>query len=73
MKTNDKQLDQSYTINVDKEMAQMIEKIAEHEQRKPRELLRLLLVPTLRQKWCEIHREEHQENAQPMSAAIFKS
>lgn len=73
MKTNDKQLDQSYTINVDKEMAQMIEKIAEHEQRKPRELLRLLLVPTLRQKWCEIQRQEHQENTQPMSAAIFKN
>lgn len=72
MKSNEKQLDQSYTINVDSATSQMIEKIAQYEQRKPRELLRLLLVPTLRQRWAEIQRQEHQENTEPMTQAIFK-
>ena len=73
MKSNEKQLDQSYTINVDSATSQMIEKIAQHEQRKPRELLRLLLVPTLRQRWAEIQRQEHPENTEPMQQAIFKN
>ena len=71
MKQNEKQLNNSYTINTDDGTAALIEAIAEHEQRKPRELLRLLLIPALRQRWAEIQRQEHPENTQPMSAAIF--
>lgn len=71
MKQNEKQLNNSYTINTDDNTAAMIEAIAEHEQRKPRELLRLLLIPALRQRWAEIQRQEHPENTEPMSAAIF--
>lgn len=73
MEKNNKQLDQSYTINLTSEQAEMLEKIAEHEQRKPRELLRLLVVPKLIEKWCEMQREEHPQNQEPMSAAIFKN
>ena len=68
-----KKLTNQYNINVDDDTAQMVEKIAEHEQRKPAELLRLLLVPTLRQRWAEIQMQEHQENTQPMQQAIFKN
>ena len=72
METNKKQLDQSYTINLTKEQADMLERIAEHEQRKPRELLRLLIVPCLRAKWVEIQRAEHPQNKEPMQQAIFR-
>ena len=71
MKQNEKQLNNSYTINTDDNTAALIEAIAEHEQRKPRELLRLILIPALRQRWAEIQRQEHPENTEPMSAAIF--
>ena len=73
MKINQDQLDKSYTINLTTEQAEMLEKIAEHEERKPRELLRLLLKPILVQKWCEIQREEHPQNQEPIQKAIFKN
>ena len=69
--SQDKKLTNTYTINTDDNTAALIEAIAEHEQRKPRELLRLLLIPALRQRWAEIQRQEHPENTEPMSAAIF--
>ena len=69
--SQDKKLTNTYTINTDDNTATLIEAIAEHEQRKPRELLRLLLIPALRQRWAEIQRQEHPENTEPMSAAIF--
>ena len=71
--SQDKKLTNSYTINTDDNTAAMIETIAEHEQRKPRELLRLLLIPALRQRWAEIQRQEHPENTEPMQQAIFKN
>ena len=66
-----KKLNQVYTINVDDETAQLIETIAEHEQRKPRELLRLLLVPSLRAEFVRIQRQEHQENQAAPTVAKF--
>ena len=71
MKTTDKKLSNCYSTNVDDETARLIEAIAEHEQRKPRELLRLLLKPALLNKWAEIQRQEHPENAQPLQVARF--
>ena len=73
MKTNDKQLNNQYCINVTDEIAQLINAIAEHEQRKPAELLRLLLVPALRSAWVQIQREEHQENNEPPTVAKFQA
>ena len=71
--SQDKKLSNTYTINTDDNTAALIEAIAEHEQRKPRELLRLLLIPALRQRWAEIQRQEHPENIEPMQPAIFKN
>ena len=68
-----KKLNNQYNINVDDDTSALIERIAEHEQRKPAELLRLLLIPALRKKWVEIQTQEHQENNEPMSTAIFKN
>ena len=63
----------SYTINLDDEQAEQLEELARLTQRKPRELLRLLLVPALRSAWVQIQRQEHQENTQPIQQAIFRN
>ena len=69
--SQDKKLTNTYTINTDDNTAALIEAIAEHEQRKPRELLRLLLIPALRQRWAEIQRQEHPENQAAPTVAKF--
>lgn len=71
MKTNDKKLMCQYCINVDKETSAQIEKIAEYYQRKPSELLRLILAPVLRDYWAKIQQQEHKENNQAPTLARF--
>ena len=66
-----KKLNNQFNINVDDDTAQMVERIAEHEQRKPAELLRLLLIPALRKKWVEIQTQEHPENQTTPTVAKF--
>lgn len=66
-----KKLNNQFNINVDDDTAAMVEKIAEHEQRKPAELLRLLLIPALRNKWVEIQTQEHPENQTTPTVAKF--
>ena len=64
-------LQNQYTINTDDETRAQIEKIAEYYQRKPAELLRLILAPALRNEWAKIQQQEHPENAEPLTVAIF--
>ena len=64
-------LTKQFTINTDEETANQIERIAELHQRKPAELLRLLLGPALRNEWAKIQRQEHPENTEPLTVAIF--
>lgn len=66
-----KKLNNQYNINVDDDTSALIERIAEHEQRKPAELLRLLLIPALRKKWVEIQTQEHPENQATPTVAKF--
>lgn len=73
MKTNEKKLTNCYSINFDESTAQMIETIAAHQQRKPRELLRLLLMPAIENEWIKLQNEQHPENNAPMQRAIFKN
>ena len=68
---NNKKLNNQYCINVDDETRAQIERIAEYYQRKPAELLRLLLAPVLRNEWAKIQRQEHPENAEPLTVARF--
>lgn len=70
MKTTRK-LQNQFTINTDDETAQQILKIAEYYQRKPAELLRLLLAPALRNLWANIQRQEHPENQAAPTVARF--
>ena len=72
MKINEQQLRNQITVNLDDATAQQVEKIAKHYQRKPAELLRLILVPELCKLWAEIQRQEHQENQEPPTVAQFK-
>lgn len=72
MKQKEKLLN-SYTINLDDTTAQQLETLAEYYQRKPRELLRLLLAPALRNLWAEMQRQEHPENKAAPVVATFKN
>ena len=53
------------TLNLDDDAAELVQVLAEHYQRKPAELVRLLLVPVLVDQFAKIQRQEHPENAQP--------
>lgn len=64
-------LTKQFTINTDTDTARQIEFIAEYYQRKPAELLRLLLAPALRNEWAKIQRAEHPENQEPPTLARF--
>ena len=68
-----KKLLHSYTINLDDDTSAMLEKLAQQLERKPRELLRILIVPTLCQEWAKVQRIEHPENTQPLQVAKFEN
>ena len=70
MKTTEK-LKNQFCINLDDATAQQVERIAEHYQRKPSELLRLILAPALRNEWAAIQREQHPENQAAPTVARF--
>ena len=66
-----KKLTNQFCINLDDATAQQVEQIAEYYQRKPAELLRLLLAPVLRNEWATIQRQEHPENQAAPTLARF--
>lgn len=55
------------TINLNDESAQLVQALANHCQRKPAELVRLLLVPVLFDEWAKVQTIEHPENRQPFA------
>lgn len=71
MKTINK-LDKNYCIRVDKETSNQIEKLAQYYQRKPADLLRLVLAPALCDLWAKMEQEQHQENKERPTLARFK-
>lgn len=64
-------LNNQYTINLDEETAATVEALARITQRKPRELLRLLLVPAVLKAWADLNNELHPENREPLTAPRF--
>ena len=62
-------LNNQFTINLDEETAELVNKLAKIYQRKPAELLRLLVVPQLSNEWAKIQAIEHPENRQPFNIA----
>jgi len=65
-------LENNYTIHLDDATRDLVERIAQAYQRKPSELLRLLLVPCLCKEWAKIQTQEHEENQEPMKVAKFE-
>lgn len=59
---NKSKLLNKYTINFDDDIKNMIEFIADSYQRKPAELLRLLLTPTIQNEFIKLMQEKHPEN-----------
>ena len=70
MKKAEKLVNQ-FCITVDEATAAQIIAIAEFYQRKPSELLRLILAPVLRDYWAKIQQQEHPENIEPLTVATF--
>lgn len=64
-------LSNNYTIHLDDVTREQVEKIAQYYQRKPSELLRLLLIPCLCREWAKIQIIEHPENGEMMTIAKF--
>ena len=60
------------TINVNDDIKKEIEILASYYQRKPADLLRLLLTPVIINEYAKIQKIAHPENNAPISIAIFK-
>lgn len=61
-------LKNQFTINLDDETAQKLEKLAELLQRKPAELLRLLVVPSISESWIKWNLDQPENQHQPQEA-----
>lgn len=68
----DQKNNNAITINVNDDLKNEIDYIARYYQRKPAELLRLLLTPVIINEYAKIMLLKHDENRQPMTTAIFK-
>lgn len=69
---NKSKLTKQFTINFDDATSNLINKLADINQRKPAEYLRLLLLPVLLDEYAKTQLIQHSENAQPIQPAIFK-
>lgn len=61
------------TINLNDDIFAQLKSVAIYHQRKPAEMLRLLLTPIIIEEYASIMLEKHIENKQPMQEAIFKN
>ena len=64
-------LQNQFTINLDDDTAETLEALARELQRKPRELLRLLVAPVIRKEWERVNAEKFPENKEPFKPALF--
>ena len=55
-------LTNQFTINLDDQTAETLRALARETQRKPAELLRLLVVPVIRSRWLEWNKENHPQS-----------
>lgn len=65
-------LKNGYTINVDDELKNMIEALAQYYQRRPRELLRLFLRKIIIDGYAKMQLSLNKNNDNDLQAAIFK-
>lgn len=62
---------ETLTLHLTKSERELLERLAEREERKPAELARLLLNKKALEEWAKIQIEEHPENAQPFTRPEF--
>ena len=55
-------LKKQFTINLDDDGARLVEYLADIYQRKPAELLRLLLIPELEKRFADVMTQQHPDN-----------
>lgn len=65
-------LNNQYTINVNDDIKELIEKIASYYNRKPCELLRMLVIPQLHNEYAKMMRSDYKENTEPLKQATFR-
>ena len=65
-------LKNGYTINVDDELKNMIEYLAQYYQRRPRELLRLFLRKIIIDEYAKMQLSLNKNNDNDLQVAIFK-
>lgn len=65
-------LKNGYTINVDDELKNMIEALAQYYQRRPRELLRLFLRKIIIDEYAKMQLSLNKNNDNDLQVAIFK-
>lgn len=65
-------LKNGYTINVDDELKNMIEALAQYYQRRPRELLRLFLRKVIIDEYAEMQLTLNKNDDSGLQVAIFK-
>ena len=72
-KKNEKMLknDNQYTINVNDNVAALIDKLASYYNRKPAEFLRIILLPILSDEYSKIMTIVHPENKSALEEARF--
>lgn len=67
----DQKNNNAITINVNDDLKNEIDYIARYYQRKPAELLRLLLTPVIINEYAKIQKTLHTVNNEPMKEATF--
>lgn len=64
--------DNPVTINLNDNLIELLDKLSSYYQRKPAELLRILITPVLINEYAHIMKVQHPENNTPMTKAHFK-
>ena len=63
--------EQNMTLHLTKEEWELIQRISEHNERKPSEQARILLLRECGREWAKIQEQEHPTNKEPFKKVSF--
>ena len=63
--------DNKYTINLNDDYKRLISLLSDYYQRKPADLLRVLIIPALHNAYAQMQRDQHDDNRQPLTQAHY--
>lgn len=61
-----------YTINLSDDLKNIITRLADYYNRRPADLLRLIITPALIDAYAVMQQQQHEKNNEPWTVAIFK-